>query len=217
MVDPGPLWVDPGGMQRWGMLILMLGACGDDGAVIAGGDAPTGGSDAGSGSGSGGPDAAIPGGVGEPAELTGMTLFHNQVRAAVDTPTPLPPLEWDPALAAYAAQWAAQCIDVVTPIGLIDHNQARQNVAGYAYIGENIYGSGGTATAQATVMSWSAEKANYNYTANTCAGVCGHYTQIVWRATTHVGCALKNCPGLQYGSTIVCDYGPGGNNGQRPY
>jgi len=47
---------------------------------------------------------------------------------------------------------------------------------------------------------------------------CGHYTQVVWRATQQVGCALGRCPGLAYPNTIVCDYGPGGNvNNQKPY
>jgi len=33
-----------------------------------------------------------------------------------------------------------------------------------------------------------------------------------------VGCARRDCPALTYRSTIVCDYGPGGNiSGSRPY
>ena len=48
--------------------------------------------------------------------------------------------------------------------------------------------------------------------------MCGHYTQVVWRNTTKIGCAIYTCPGFQYGSTVVCDYGPGGNiGGQSPY
>lgn len=51
-----------------------------------------------------------------------------------------------------------------------------------------------------------------------CVGVCGHYTQLVWANTRFVGCARWHCSGLRYPSSIVCDYGPGGNiNGQRPY
>jgi pathogenesis-related protein 1 len=135
----------------------------------------------------------------------------------VQTSPPLAPLQWDPDLAAYAAQWAAMCVDTQAPIGLIDHNPNRTNVAGYPYIGENIYASSGTATAQGAVQTWGAEQANYDYATNGCNGVCGHYTQIVWRTTTHVGCALHNCAGLTYPSSIVCDYGPGGNSGGKPY
>jgi hypothetical protein len=88
------------------------------------------------------------------------------------------------------------------------------------YIGENIFGASSGASAHQAVQSWGGEGASYNYASNSCAAgqICGHYTQIVWRDTTHVGCALHDCPGLRYGSTIVCDYGPGGNiDGQRPY
>jgi len=167
--------------------------------------------------------AHVPGRTGEPGELVGMTLYHNQVRAMVDTTGvaggPLPSMQWDPALATLASNWVSQCTDT-DGNGLVDHSsqQYRTNAAGYAYVGENIYASGGTATAQGAVDLWAAEKANYTYSTNTCSGVCGHYTQIVWRTSLHVGCALHNCPGLQYPSTIICNYGPGGNySNQQPY
>ena len=151
-----------------------------------------------------------------------MTLATNQVRAGVDTTTvpagPLPFLRWDPNLASYAAAWAAQCIS--SNGQLLDHDPNRTNVAGYQYIGENIFAAGGSATAQAAVDLWAAEKSFYDYATNTCASghTCGHYTQLVWRTTLNVGCALHACPSLAYPNTIVCDYGPGGNfGGQPPY
>lgn len=159
----------------------------------------------------------IPGGTGEPANLAGITLYHNQVRAMVQTSPALPPMQWDPDLAAYAAAWAAMCKDGGDSVqGLMDHDPNRTNVAGYAYIGENIFGSGGSASAKQAVDSWASEAANFTYP-NTCNGICGHYTQIVWRTSVNLGCALQNCPNLTYGSTIVCDYGPGGNSGGAPY
>jgi len=166
------------------------------------------------------------GGVGEPTELTGITLYHNQVRAMVDTAGlaagPLPALEWDPSLAATAAAWVARCQDSDGD-GLVDHNPGR-STGHPTYVGENIFASSGTATAHDAVLlptyGWAAEQAHFHYASNSCdpgAG-CGHYTQIVWRATLLVGCARGSCPGLTYPSTIVCDYGPGGNvAGQAPY
>src|SRR5262245_4214307 len=75
------------------------------------------------GTGGDGARADVPGGVGEPANLAGITLYHNEVRAAVDTTGiaagPLPPMKWDANLAAYAAAWAAMCRDVDAPSGLI--------------------------------------------------------------------------------------------------
>lgn len=191
MVDPGRTSADPVTM-RWGAIAFALVACGGDDATTA--DAP--------------------GGVGEPADLTGITLAHNNVRAMVQTSPPLPALEWEPALAATAAAWVAQCQGSGP---LIDHNANRSQGHPY-YVGENIFASSGNATAAQAVQSWAAEGANYNYASNSCSGTCGHYTQIVWRATIKVGCAKGNCPNKQYPSTIVCDYGPGGNiSNQKPY
>jgi len=149
----------------------------------------------------------------EPDELAGITQLHNDVRAAVG----VEPLVWDPRLAEIAASWAAQCVDRNPSDGLVDHNDGRSQ--GYpSYAGENIFGSSGDATASDAVSAWASERAKYDEASNTCTGVCGHYTQIVWRATTMVGCAKTTCAGLRFPSTIVCNYGPGGNiSGERPY
>jgi pathogenesis-related protein 1 len=199
--------------MRW-VLALCLAACGGtlDNGMPPGGN-PDGNNPPG---GDGGPTVDVPGGVGEPAALVGITLAHNEARAAVTTATPLPSLTWSPALAATAAAWLAQCQDTDAPIGLIDHNPGRSNGHPY-YVGENIYGSGGGADPLQAVELWVSEQDNYNYEANTCNGVCGHYTQVVWRETREVGCAVGTCAGLQFGNAIVCDYGPGGNSGGRPY
>lgn len=198
--------------MRHAVAIAVLCACGgidgngppDDGQVTGDGQRPI----------DGAPIA------GEPAALAGITAAHNQVRAMVSPGDPLPALAWDAELAATAAAWIAMCRDQEAPMGLLDHNAGRSSGHPY-YVGENIYGSGGAPggnLAQQVVDLWAAEQANYNYAANTCNGVCGHYTQIVWRGTAKVGCAIGDCPGLTFRTSVVCDYGPGGNvNGQRPY
>lgn len=200
------------GSSALAVALLLLGSCSTDGDGGGGG-----GGDDDPGPGSARPDAA--GGVGEPAALAGITLAHNEVRAAVVTATPLPALVWDPALAATAAAWAARCVDSEAPVGLIDHNPDRSD--GHAtYVGENIFGSGGSASGRGAVDSWAGELQFYDAATNRCATgkSCGHYTQIVWRATTAVGCAVHTCPGLRFGASVVCNYGPGGNvGGQRPY
>jgi hypothetical protein len=158
--------------------------------------------------------------VGEPAELVGITLAHNQVRANVVTATPLPPLQWQPKLAETAAAWVAMCRDQDAPAGLIDHNPGRSTGHPY-YVGENVFGAGGSpgpGTAQQAVNLWASEGSKYDYATNTCSsGTCGHYTQIVWRATVEIGCAVGVCPNLTYRTSLVCNYGPGGNSGGRPY
>lgn len=160
-----------------------------------------------------GPDAQQ--NFGEPAALAGITALHNQVRATVG----VGPMQWNDSLAATAQAWADACTDNDAPIGLIDHNPNRSNGHPW-YVGENVYGSSGTATPSGAVDAWAGEGQYYDYATNSCATghICGHYTQIVWADSTQLGCGISNCPGLQYGNSIVCDYGPGGNiGGQRPY
>jgi len=46
--------------------------------------------------------------------------------------------------------------------------------------------------------------------------MCGHFTQVVWKTTTEIGCALVDCPKdtawAGYRSQfLVCQYNPGGN------
>ena len=154
----------------------------------------------------------------EPADLAGMLAAHNAVRAAVATPTPLPPLQWSPELAATARKWGARCIDDEPPAGLVDHNPDRAE--GHPWrVGENIYASTRRPRADAAVASWAKEARHYDAAANRCARgrTCGHYTQLVWRATTLVGCARADCAAHAYRHAIVCNYAPAGNNGRRPY
>lgn len=164
--------------------------------------------------GGGTPDGGGGGGDDEPGALMGVTAAHNEVRSALG----IPDLVWDPDLAAVAQSWAEQCVDDTSPIGLIDHNAGRSDDYP-GYVGENIYGSGGSATGPAAVSLWVGEESDYDYDTNTCAAgkVCGHYTQVVWRASERLGCGLYDCPGLTYGSSVVCNYSPGGNSGGKPY
>lgn len=172
------------------------------------------------GGGSGTAYMDAPAGAGEAGNLVGTTDAHNAIRAMVDTTGitagPLPPMKWDPALATLATNWTSQCIDMDGD-GLVDHSstQYRSNAAGYSYIGENIFASGGNATGPGAVMYWAQEKADFTYP-NT-SPATGHYTQIVWRTSVNVGCALVSCPSLTYKSVVLCLYGPGGNSGGAPY
>ena len=46
----------------------------------------------------------------------------------------------------------------------------------------------------------------------------GHYTQIVWKNTTKVGCGIANSLTDRGGEWVVCRYSPPGNYvGQKPY
>jgi pathogenesis-related protein 1 len=146
-----------------------------------------------------------------------MVAAHNQVRASAKPKpkSPLPPLTWSPEAAKVAQAWANQC--------KFEHNRNRGKY------GENLAAAAppGSKTNQGAVMDWASEAADYSYSSNKCAPgkVCGHYTQVVWRDTTQVGCATaictKNSPfGAQFPKwqLWVCDYTPPGNYvGQKPY
>ncbi|KAG8081395.1 hypothetical protein GUJ93_ZPchr0007g3014 [Zizania palustris] len=67
---------------------------------------------------------------------------------------------------------------------------------------------------------WVSEKEYYNYDNNTCSAGqygCLHYTQVVWRDTTAIGCGGVTCSNT--GNVfIICSYSPPGNwNNQKPY
>lgn len=130
-----------------------------------------------------------------------MLAAHNEARARFQ----LPPLRWSKDIAAYAQQWANY---------LEAHHEFRHRKQ--SKYGENLFTiSGDTAAPSAVVKDWVSEAKNYDYRSNSCQGVCGHYTQIVWRDTREVGCAVA--PGRN-GETWVCNYSPPGNIiGERPY
>jgi uncharacterized protein YkwD len=141
---------------------------------------------------------------------------HNDVRAhASPAPSPaLPQMQWSAEVASVAQQWANHCVYA--------HNQGRGD------LGENIAASspGYWSSIAGVVQAWASEAAAYDYGSNTCAqgAVCGHYTQLVWRSTTLIGCAYARCtanspfPGSPTWDYWVCDYSPPGNwLGEKPY
>jgi uncharacterized protein YkwD len=130
-----------------------------------------------------------------------MLDAHNGVRARVG----VTPLVWSDQLAAVAQGWANHLIAT----NAFSHRPNNR-------FGENLYAiTGGTASPANVVGMWADEARGYDIRSNTCSGVCGHYTQIVWRETRAVGCAVVANP---YREVWVCDYDPPGNViGYRPY
>ncbi|KAJ0963365.1 hypothetical protein J5N97_028487 [Dioscorea zingiberensis] len=128
---------------------------------------------------------------------------HNSARDAVGVGS----MTWDTTLEDYAKNYANERIG--------DCNLVH---SGGPY-GENLFwGSGGGFTAGDAVNAWVAEKQYYDYDSNSCASgrVCGHYTQVVWRSSTNIGCARVVCN--NGGIFITCNYYPAGNViGRRPY
>jgi hypothetical protein len=156
-------------------------------------------------------------------QINAFVDAHNQARSGPLTPPPspaLPPVSWDAILADSVYNYALKCQGSG---GLLDHNANRstdyQALGGSGYVGENIYGSSGSSTTPAAdaVMLWMSEASSYDYATNS-GNNTGHYTQVVWRASVRIGCAIVDCPALTYHNTVICDYAPGGNiTGQKPY
>lgn len=137
----------------------------------------------------------------QPTWTQALLEAHNAVRAHVD----VPPLRWSEPLARYAQEWAETLL--------------RENVFHHRPVspyGENLFMvEGGSCAPEEVVRAWAAESRNYDPAAGRCRAECGHFTQIVWRATRSVGCAVARGRGREI---WVCNYDPPGNvAGERPY
>ncbi|OQW95531.1 MAG: hypothetical protein BWK79_02165 [Beggiatoa sp. IS2] len=142
----------------------------------------------------------------EPPTFTGMVAAHNSWRQRVSVPN----LTWSASAAKVAQSWANQLKN--TQNCKMSHNPNRGEY------GENIYWSSGrSSTPKDVVNSWGSEVQDYDYATNQCnrGKVCGHYTQVIWRDTTQVGCGKASCDSMEI---WVCNYSPPGNyNGEKPY
>ncbi len=145
--------------------------------------------------------APAPAQTGEvaPADATALVAAHNVLRAEVGVPA----LVWDATVARTAAAHA------VTLAGTCKLAHAASPY------GENLASFSGAGAITQAVDLWGSEKSKYAGAGGTYQGPAdgaGHYTQIIWRATTKVGCGRVACTGEFGASTIVvCRYDPRGN------
>jgi len=70
------------------------------------------------------------------------------------------------------------------------------------------------------VKAWYDEESKYNYASPGFSGATGHFTQVVWKGSARLGCAIRQCATMAGGrpaSFISCHYSPPGNyQGQFP-
>ena len=139
-----------------------------------------------------------------PDDIAEILAAHNAYRA----PLGLPPLRWSDSLEDKAQSWA----DHLAEIGELVHSGSGQNLA---------MSAAGTQSLTQLVDLWGSEETyftdgifpNVSTTGNWMD--VGHYSQVIWKTTTEVGCGFSE----DYGrDVLVCDYNPPGNvMGERPY
>lgn len=137
-----------------------------------------------------------------------LLIAHNRERAQSNAQ----PLIWSETLEAEARDWA---------IDLINSGRFAHDPRPHGH-GENLWMGWGNRvfTPEDMVGDWVAERRVYRFgvfpnVSRTGDWVAvGHYTQLIWRGTTHVGCAIASRGDR---SILACRYSPPGNiDGQRP-
>ncbi|KAF8517608.1 CAP domain-containing protein [Hysterangium stoloniferum] len=120
---------------------------------------------------------------------------HNTVRVAHNASL----LTWSQSLAASAQNWVNQCQG--------GHSQSDGKY------GENVAeGTGDGYGIKEAIAGWAEEVSNYNPK----NPVASHWTQMVWKSTKEIGCAVNDCSGLfpaEFGLAhfYTCQYYPPGN------
>jgi hypothetical protein len=137
-----------------------------------------------------------------------MLELHNRERSAVGAP----PLSWDPRLADAAASYGP----TLAAMGRLLHSPRearpgqRENLA---------MSSTGYLDDRQLADLWIAEKRQFtpglfpNVSRTGYWKDVAHYTQMVWKGTTHVGCALYRGGGNDF---LICRYSPPGNADGKP-
>ena len=137
-----------------------------------------------------------------------LLASHNRERAAFGAA----PLKWDPNLAVAAASYGP----ALSAMGRLQHS-SRANRPGQA---ENLWmGTRGAFSPEAMVGAWNDEKrflrpGVFPYVSSTGNWQdVAHFTQVIWKGTTHVGCAVHRDARYEF---LICRYSPKGNvDGRR--
>ncbi|THH06365.1 hypothetical protein EW145_g4138 [Phellinidium pouzarii] len=110
------------------------------------------------------------------SDISTYLSTHNTVRAAHGAS----PLSWNNTLAGAAQKWANGCV--------FQHSGGKLGP-----FGENLAaGTGSVYGITSAVQSWTNEASQYNPS----SPVASHFTQVVWKATTQLGCAVQSCNGI---------------------
>ncbi|XP_067678647.1 uncharacterized protein [Haliotis asinina] len=130
-----------------------------------------------------------------------LLTAHNNARRELGA-ADMHHMRWDKQLASEAHSWIQRCV--------MEHQGVRgENLAMVAGSIMNI-----DSLVDYGINGWYNEKNKWTY-GDAFSPATGHYTQMIWSSTTHVGCAAKRCPDMYL---LACFYSPPGNvMGFNPY
>ncbi|KAI0246448.1 PR-1-like protein [Lactifluus subvellereus] len=120
---------------------------------------------------------------------------HNKIRAQHGAA----PLTWNEKLSGLAKQWADKCV-------------FKHSGGSLGPYGENLAVGSGDFTIAKAIKLWTDEASKYDPK----NPQPSHFTQVVWKSTTQVGCAVQSCndimgSGSGLANFYVCEYNPQGN------
>jgi len=173
-------------------------------------------------------------GITDPEDIKNIVDNHNDLRRRVakgletrgkkgkegqPAASNMMQVEWDPEVAKMAQTWVDQCSGA--------HDSNRNMESGYC--GQNYAGSWTTSgpspaspeNFKGWADMWYGEVDNFDrddiaaFGKGNHTGTVGHYTQVIWASVTKIGCGYRyNYDGKKwFGSTVICNYCPGGNWG----
>lgn len=149
---------------------------------------------------------SLRGGPAVAAEAIDMAAFrtavlakHNEYRARHQAPD----LQYSSRLESGALSWAKR----LAATGKFEHSGGSE--------GENLHfffsseAVSADELAEQAVSHWYNELKKYNYKRPGFSGTTGHFTQVVWKSSTSLGCGAAKSKDQSY--FIVCRYDPAGN------
>ncbi|EIW86554.1 PR-1-like protein [Coniophora puteana RWD-64-598 SS2] len=130
-----------------------------------------------------------------PSDIQTYLDVHNAERAQHGANA----LVWNSTLSGAAQSWANGCV--------FQHSGG--SLGPY---GENLAAGTGSYSITDSINSWDSEESQYDPS----NPQYSHWTQVVWKGTTDLGCAVATCNGIfdaSYGPAqyYVCEYYPAGN------
>lgn len=130
-----------------------------------------------------------------PTEIAEWLQVHNSYRTLHGVPSVI----WSVAMAASAQAYAESCPS--------DHS-----ASGY---GENMAWASSSLDPALVVRMWYDEEPLYDDDNPGWTPAAGHFTQVVWKESTEIGCGVATDCGDDLPNVWVCQYSPPGNHRGR--